>query len=220
MNKKIKTLIAASMLTVAMGTTALADKSPVADLKQAMIEMGIPNSYIGNVVEYLQTIKITEAQKNQAMSYIEQAKTLIGDTKDISKLSASEKSKLQSLAVQAGNTLGMNVKFGKDSKGVTTVVVTTAKGGTLVQLDTKDVLGLVKNFDVDVIINVIEEAVEFSNDPNKYDLDGDGKPDSGYIPEGGGELNNTATPYGNLMLAGTTMMGMAGGIHVVSRKRK
>jgi len=151
MNKKIKTLIAASMLTVAMGTTALADKSPVADLKQAMIEMGIPNSYIGNVVEYLQTIKITEAQKNQAMSYIEQAKTLIGDTKDISILPASVKSKLQSLAVQAGNTLGMNVKFGKDSKGVTTVVVTTANGGTLVQLDTKDVLGLVKNFDVDDI---------------------------------------------------------------------
>lgn len=219
MNKKIKTLLAASVLTVAMGTTALADNTAVTELKQAMIEVGIPSNYIGNVVEYLQTIKITESQKNQAMGYIQEAKNLIGDTKDISKLPASVKSKLQSLAVQAGNVLGMNVKFGKDSNGVTTVVVTTSSGGTLVQLNTKDVISLVTNFDINKVINVLEEAVEFSNDPNKNDLDGDGKPDS-YIPEGGGTLNSTATPYGNLMIAGTTMMTMAGGIHVLSKKRK
>lgn len=220
MNKKIKTLLVASVLTAFMGTTALADNTAVTELKQAMIEVGVPSNYIGNVVEYLQTIKITDAQKNQAMGYIQQAKNLIGDTKDLSKLPASVKTNLQSLAVQAGNVLGMNVKFGKDSNGVTTVVVTTSNGGTLVQLSTKDVIGLVKNFDINKIINVLEEAVEFSNDPNKYDTDGDGKPDSGYIPEGGGVLNGTATPYGNIMIAGTTMMTMAGGIHILSKKRK
>ena len=50
MNKKVKTLLAASALTFAMGTTALADNTAVTELKQAMIEIGIPSNYIGNVV--------------------------------------------------------------------------------------------------------------------------------------------------------------------------
>ena len=220
MNKKIKMLLATSVLTAFMGTTALADNTAVTELKQAMISMGVPSNYIGNVVEYLQRVNITNAQKNQAMGYIQQAKSLIGDTKDISKLPANVKSSIQSLAVQAGNVLGMNVNFGKNSNGATTVVITTSNGGTLVQLTTTDVVGSVTNFDINSIINFMEEAVEFSNDPNKYDTDGDGNPDSGYIPEGGGQLNGTATPYGNIMMAGTTMMTMAGGIHVLSKKRK
>jgi len=225
MNKKIKTLLAASVLTVAMGTTALADNTAVTELKQAMISMGVPSNYIGNVVEYLQRVNITNAQKNQAMGYIQQAKNLIGDTKDISKLPASVKSNIQSLAVQAGNVLGMNVNFGKNSNGKTTVVVTTSNGGTLLQLSTTDVIGSVENFDINKIINFIEEAVEFSNDPNKNNTGGNsgstgGNSGSGYVPEGGGTLNGTATPYGNIMMAGTTMMTMAGGIHVLSKKRK
>lgn len=221
MNKRMKIVLSTALLTLTMSTTALAYKSPVNDLKQALIEMGIPNNYIGNIVDYLQKIKVTDKQADQIMSKVKEAKALIGNTSDLSSLSGDVKSKLQSLAIQAGNIVGLNVKFGKDANGVTTMVVTTPSGGTLLQLTTLEIIDLATDFDIDVIIEAIEEAVEFSNDPNKYDLDGDGKPDNpNYKPEGGGILNNTATPYGNMMFAGTTMMGMAGGIHVISRKRK
>lgn len=242
MNKKVKIVLSTALLTLTMSTTALAYKSPVDDLKQALIEMGIPNSYIGNVVDYLQKIKVTDNQMNQIMGKLEEAKELIGDTKSLDLLDSSVKSQLQNLAVQAGNVVGLNVKFGKDSNGATSMVVTTPSGGSLIQLTTVEIIDLVTDFDMDIIVEAIEEAVEFSNDPNKFDLDGDGQvdnpsynPDSdddkeneneeetdspSYIPEGGGSLNQTATGYGNIMFAGTTMMGMAGGLHVVSRKRK
>ena len=234
MNKRMKIVLSTALLTLTMSTTALAYKNPVNDLKQALIEMGIPNNYIGNVVDYLQKIKITDSQADQIMSKVKEAKALIGNTSDLSSLSGEVKSKLQSLAIQAGNIVGLNVKFGKDANGVTTMVVTTPSGGTLLQLTTLEIIDLATDFDIDVIIEAIEEAVEFSNDPNKYDLDGDGKPDNPnynqdedkkpgnpiFKPEGGGNLNNTATPYGNMMFAGTTMMCMAGGMHVISRKRK
>ena len=71
-------------------------------------------------------------------------------------------------------------------------------------------MDLVKNFDMDKIINFIREAIEFSRYSDK----------NNYIPEGGGQLNSTATPYGNLMIAGASMITMAGGIYVLSKKRK
>ena len=57
MNKRMKIVLSTALLTLTMSTTALAYKSPVNDLKQALIEMGIPNNYIGNIVDYLQKLK-------------------------------------------------------------------------------------------------------------------------------------------------------------------
>lgn len=214
MNKRIKVVLSAALLTLTMGTTALADNNAVADLKQSLISAGVPSNYVGNIVDYLQTINITQAQANQIKAKINEVKSLIGDQTDLSKLDAATKSKIQSLATQAGKIVGLNVKFGKNSNGATTVVVTTPSGGTLLQLSTTEAIGLVTNFNIDVITNAIEEAVEFSNDSNKNDGETE------YTPVGGGSLNNTATPYGNIMVAGATMMSMAGGVHVLSKRRK
>lgn len=221
MHKKIKVMAAAAIITLSMSTTAMAYESPVNDLKNALIQMGVPSNYIGNVVDHLQRIKINQKQADQMMSKINQAKSLIGNTEDLSKLSTSDKVKLQNLAVEAGNSIGVNVKFGNDANGVTTVVATTSKGGTLVQLNTLEVLELATNFDMSVVVNAVEEAVDFSNDKNKTDLDGDGKPDKPeFKPEGGGKLNKTATPYGNMMFAGSSMIGMAGGVHLLARRKR
>ena len=210
MNKKVKTLLAASALTFAMGTTALADNTAVTELKQSMMQIGVPSNYTANVVDYLQKVKITETQKSQAIGYVREAKDLIGETKDISKLSSEVKTKLQTLAVQAGKLLGLNVGVNKDSRSRTTVVVTTPKGEILIQLTSEEAVELVRRFDIEKIISFINQAVAFSNDSNK----------NGYRPEGGGQLNQTATPYGNLIVAGAGMMAMAGGIYVLSKKRK
>lgn len=215
MNKRIKVVLSAALLTLTMGTTALADNNAVADLKQSLISAGVPSNYVGNIVDYLQKVNITQAQANQVKAKINEVKSLIGNQKDLTKLDSATKAKIQSLATEAGNIVGLNVKFGKNSNGATTVVVTTPSGGTLLQLSTTEAIGLVTNFNIDVITNAIDEAVEFSNDSNKNET---GKPN--YTPEGGGSLNNTATPYGNIMVAGTTMMSMAGGLHVLSKKRK
>ncbi len=227
MHKKIKIMATAAILTLSMSTTALAYESPVDDLKNVLIEIGIPSNYIGNIVEHLQKIKINKNQADKLMDIVKEAQGIIGNTTNLAELPSSLKAKLQTLAVQAGKIVRLNVKFGKDVNGVTTMVVTTYSGGTLLQLTTLEVIDLVTNFDVDIIAEAIEEAVEFSNDPNKNDLDGDGKPDKGkpgtgedgFVPEGGGELNDTATPYANLMLAGTSMMGMAGGLHYIGRRK-
>ena len=61
--------------------------------------MGIPNNYIGNIVDYLQKIKVTDKQADQIMSKVKEAKALIGNTRDVSSLSGDVKSKLQSLAI-------------------------------------------------------------------------------------------------------------------------
>ena len=223
MNKRIKMVLSAAALSLTLVATAVpaSHADTVSELKQALISAGVPSSYVGNVVDYLQKVNITQAQANQIKGKINEAKSLIGDVKNLGKLDSSVKTKIQSLAIQAGNIVGLNVNFGKSASGATVVVVTTPSGGTLLQLSTVEAGGLVTDFNIDTIINAVEEAIEFSNDPNKNDLDGDGKPDNpNFKPEGGGDLNNTATPYGNLMLAGTTMMGMAGGVHVISKKRK
>lgn len=217
MNKKIKVVLSAALISLTMGTTALADNNAVADLKQALISAGVPSNYVGNVVDYLQKVNITQAQADQVMAKINEAKALIGDVKDVTKLDASVKSQIQSLVSQAGDILGLNVNFGKDSSGKITIVVTTPSGGTLVQLSSETAGSIVTNFDINVIVNALEEIVEFSNNTNKNDGETD---NPNFIPEGGGSLNQTATGYGNLMLAGTTMMSMAGGVHVLSKKRK
>ena len=223
MNKRIKMVLSAAALSLTLVATAVpaSHADTVSELKQALISAGVPSSYVGNAVDYLQKVNITQAQANQIKGKINEAKSLIGDVKNLGKLDSSVKTKIQSLAIQAGNIVGLNVNFGKSASGATVVVVTTPSGGTLAVLSSDTAGDIATNFDINTIIDVVDQAVDFSNDPNKNDLDGDGKPDNpNFKPEGGGGLNNTATPYGNLMLAGTTMMGMAGGVHVISKKRK
>ena len=223
MNKRIKMVLSAAALSLTLVATAVpaSHADTVSELKQALISAGVPSSYVGNVVDYLQKVNITQAQANQIKGKINEAKSLIGGATDITKLDASVKTKVQSLVKQAASTIGLNANFGKDSNGKVTIVLTTPSGGTLAVLSSDTAGDIATNFDINTIIDAVDQAVDFSNDPNKNDLDGDGKPDNpNFKPEGGGGLNNTATPYGNLMLAGTTMMGMAGGLHVISKKRK
>ena len=89
MNKRIKVVLSAALLTLTMGTTALADNNAVADLKQSLISAGVPSNYVGNIVDYLQKVNITQAQANQIKAKINEVKSLIGNQKDLTKLDAS-----------------------------------------------------------------------------------------------------------------------------------
>ncbi len=206
MKKMFRSMILSIVLVLTLATSAFAN--PVNDIRNELLSIGVPTNYVANIVEYLQKTTITDAQYEKAMTYINQAKAIIGNVSNLGQLSASQKNELQSLAVSAGKVLGLNVQFSKNSKGVTVVSVTDSKGGTLLQLSTTQVMDLVTNFEMEVIVDVLESIVEFSNNPEKGE----------YSPTGG-ELNQTATGYGNMMLLGAALVALAGGVFTYSKRQ-
>lgn len=206
MKKIFKSLLVSMVMVVAMTASVFAN--PVTDLRDDLLSVGVPNSYVGTIVEYLQKTTISDSQYNAAMGHINEAKAIIGDTKDIRDLSTSDKNTVQSLVSKAGNTLGLNIKFGKNAQGITTVVATDAKGGTILKMTTQDVIGSVENFDPSAIIGIFNSMVEFSNNPDK-----------GNFTPVGGELTQTATSYGNIMVIGVAMVAVAIGMVVVGKKQ-
>jgi len=206
MKKIFKSMTVSMLLVLTLATSAFAN--PVNDIREELIGIGVPTNYVANAVEYLQKTTISDAQYKKVMNYIDNAKGIVGNVKDLSTLSSADKAKLQNLAVSAGNVLGVNVEFGKNNQGVTVVVVTDQNGGTLLQLTTQEVSNLVENFDATDIVEVIEAAVEFSNDQNKGDYNAVS-----------GELNKTAAPYGNIMVIGAGLVACAGAVFVYSRRQ-
>ena len=206
MKKMFRSMMLSMVLVLTLATSAFAN--PVNDIRNELLSIGVPKNYVANIVEYLQKTTITDAQYEKAMSYVNKAKAIICNESDLRQLSTSQKNELQSLAVSAGKVLGLNVQFSKNSQGKTVVSVTDSKGGTLLQLSTVQVMDLVTNFEMEVIIDVLESVVEFSNNPEKGE----------YSPTGG-ELNQTATGYGNMMLLGAALVALAGGVFTYSKRQ-
>lgn len=206
MKKILKTLVVSLAMVLTMTVSVFAN--PANDLKNELLSLGIPSSYVGNIIEYLQKTTISEADYNKAMGYVNEAKAIIGNTKDLRKLSQKDKNTLQSLASKAGNALGLKVNFGKNAQGQTTVVVTDINGATILKMSTADVLELVTNFDISVVVEILESVVEFSNNPDK-----------GEFTPVGGELTGTATTYPTLMLLGALMVVGAGFVALKAKKQ-
>lgn len=206
MKKIFKSMILSTVLVLTLATSAFAN--PVNDIRNELLSIGIPKNYVATIVEYLQKTTITDKQYEKAMTYINKAESIIGNESDLSQLSQSQKNEIQNLAVKVGKVLGVNVEFSKNSKGVTVVTVTDLKGNTLLELSTLQVIDLVTNFDMQIIIDLLKSIVEFSNNPDK------GK----YSPTGG-ELNQTATGYGNMMLLGAGLVALGGGVFTYSKRQ-
>lgn len=207
MKKAFKTLAMTLVMALTVTTMAFADSAAATKLQEKLKALGVPNTYIGATVEYLQKVEITDAQLATIDAKIEKAKALIGNETDLSKLDASTKASIQGLAQEAASTLGLKVSFGKDSKGVTTLTVTDASGKTVLALNTLDVVNVVTNIKVTDIVDVVKIAAEFSNsaDKNKFN------PVSG-------TLNKTATNAGNVMAAGLGLVALAGALFVGSKR--
>lgn len=206
MKKLFKTMIMSMLVVLTLATSAFADS--VSDIRSQLLSIGIPSNYVANVVEYLQKTTITDSQYKKVMSDIEQAKSIIGNVQDLRTLPSNDKKELQQLAINAGKSLGLNVAFSKNSQGITVLEVTDSKGGVLVQLSTNEVIDLVTNFNSEKIVKTFEQMTEFSKSADK----------GTYNPVGG-ELNKTATPYGNIMALGAVLMVCAAGVFVYSRRR-
>ena len=201
MKRMFKSMVVATAIACFMAVSAFA--SPAEDLQKELLAAGVSSSDTAKVIEYLNKTTISDAAYKQAKGYINEAKALIGNTKDLSKLSTADKAKLKTLATQAGNTLGLNVSIGNG-----TAVVTDAKGASLLSMDVKKAMETVAEFNAETIVGLLDTMVQYANSPDKEN----------FTPVGG-QLTQTATPYANMMVAGAAMIIVAGGVVLVSKKQ-
>ena len=230
MKKILKSLVISMIIVCSMAASIFATSAE--DIKKQLLSIGVPSPYVGAVVEYLQKTTISQAEYNKVVSYINEAKDIIGDVKDISALSDSDKLAIKNLATQAGNTLGLEVTFGS-VEGVTTLIITDTSGNTIVKMDTLDVIESVTNFNPTTYVELVEEMVEYSNNTGNGSTGngstgdgstgnenaGNGNTGNGEFEPVGGELNQTATPYGNMMVVGLVMIISGAGIALVAKKQ-
>lgn len=208
MKRLLKTLSLTVVMMFASSVLAFAEPvTPAQQLQAKLKALGVPNTYIGNVVEHLQKVEITEAQASNLSALVDKAAAVVGESKDLTKLSASDKDAVMNLAKEAGSSVGLNASFGKDASGRTTFTLTDTSGKTILSLSTLDVKDIIKNIDVNKIKDVLNEIVEFSNNPDKGKFD----PISG-------SLNNTGTNSGTIVLSGAGLMALGGLVFLKSKR--
>lgn len=128
--KKVLKVISMTLLMTFM-LSKLSFATNLTPAQQRLINLGIPNTYIGNVIEYLQKIKITEDQFNSINAKIDEAVSLTNGVTDISIVDEEVKSKIKNLASESASILGLRLTFGKDSKGITTATLSDANGNNI-----------------------------------------------------------------------------------------
>ncbi|MGL5383439.1 MAG: hypothetical protein ACRC17_05490 [Culicoidibacterales bacterium] len=206
--KKIISVLALT-LALSMGSGIVANAATtVADLTTALQAVGISQTYIANITSYLQSVTITEAQSEQIFANINRVQLLVGNTTDLTTLPGEIKTELQALAIETGNILGLAVSFDKVN-GQPVVVIKTANGAVLISLTAAEVAELLATNTIEQLKNAVITAIKFSNDSAKNEV---------FEPVDG-ELNNTATNYGNQMALGATFLVAGASVAVVSRKK-
>ena len=203
MKKVFKTFAMTLVMALTVTTMAFADNAAAKKLQEKLRSLGVADTYIGATVEYLQKVKITDAQLQAVNAKIDEAKGLIGSETDLSKLDSATKDSIKGLAQEAGSTLGLKVSFGKNN----TATVTDVNGKTVLSLKSSDLSSVVKNFSVSDIVDVVKKAAEFSNSSDK----------NKFTPVSG-SLNKTATNTGNVIVVGLGLVTLAGALFVSSKK--
>ena len=207
MKKLFKTFAMTLVMALTVTTMAFADSAAATKLQEKLRALGVADTYIGATVEYLQRVKITDAQLQAVNAKLDEAKGLIGSETDLSKLDSATKDSIKGLVQEAASTLGLKVSFGKNDKGTTTATITDANGKTILSLKSSDLSSVVKNFSISDIVDVVKKAAEFANSADK----------NKFTPVSG-SLNKTATNTGNIMVAGLGLVALAGALFVGSKK--
>lgn len=210
MRKKIMPLILTLVFVFSSVLTVFA--SPVDDVSSALQKAGIPASQTGKIVEYLQKVKITDAQSKQVIAKIDDVKAVAGDTTDLTKLSAEDKNKIKNDVVNAAKTIGITASFDKNSDGKTVLVMLDKDNNKLASVDSESANTIVKNFDdaaVTSLKNAIVESAKFSNNPDK----------AKFSAVDAVAMKHTATNYGNLMLIGSGLIVASFVVFLAGRKK-
>lgn len=201
-----------AVLVLVLGTsfTAFAEDNLVLKLREVLEDAGVPAEQTGKVVEYLQKVKVTQAQADAVIEKVNEAKAQTGGETDLTKLSDAVRDDIKSTMVEAAQALGLTADFSKkDSKGATVVTLLDKDGKALVTASTTTVMEEIKNFDIDDVKEAVEQAQGFSNNPDKTE----------FHPVTGAPMTKTGTNYGNVMALGVLMVAAAAGTLLFARKR-
>lgn len=208
MKKILKTLMVTLMISIMSSTAVLADSVKSAEeIRQMLLGLGIPSTYVGNAIEYLQKTEISEAQYEVIKAKINEAEKILNGDTDISLIDSERKAVLQNLATEAASSVGLKVVFGKDSTGVTTVVLSDANNNIIVAIDTIQVIEIVQNLDLEEVHEMTKDLIEFANNSEKDEFE-----------PVDGDFNYTGTNAGSEVLIGSGLIILSGVTFVTTRK--
>ena len=209
--KKLATVALAA--TLLFGSVNVIADASAAELRDKLVSLGVPSDSANQLVTYLQSIDLTDAQKAELEGLVKQAYALIDGRTDLTKLSDAEKTSLVDLAKQAASKVGLVLKY-DIVNGVDTITLVSVNGQQILTLSAPDIAGVLQNFDGDMI-KVVETIIETTVET----VLGTNTPGNGSVnPMPDSNLNNTGFELPTVMMAGAGLMVLAAGLMIVSHR--
>lgn len=210
----MKKLAAAALAaTLLFGSVNVIADASAAELRDKLVSLGVPSDSANQLVTYLQSIDLTDAQKAELEGLVKQAYALIDGRTDLTKLSDAEKTSLVDLAKQAASKVGLVLKY-DIVNGVDTITLVSVNGQQILTLSAPDIADVLQNFDGDMI-KVVETIIETTVET----VLGTNTPGNGSVnPMPDSNLNNTGFELPTVMMAGAGLMVLAAGLMIVSHR--
>ncbi|MDO5794766.1 MAG: hypothetical protein Q4Q00_11355 [Turicibacter sp.] len=209
--KKLATVALAA--TLLFGSVNVIADASAAELRDKLVSLGVPSDSANQLVTYLQSIDLTDAQKAELEGLVKQAYALIDGRTDLTKLSDTEKTSLVDLAKQAASKVGLVLKY-DIVNGVDTITLVSVNGQQILTLSAPDIADVLQNFDGDMI-KVVETIIETTVET----VLGTNTPGNGSVnPMPDSNLNNTGFELPTVMMAGAGLMVLAAGLMIVSHR--
>ncbi len=214
MKKLTISALAAMMVAGSFGVIADASEADVTKLRDQLVSLGVPSNSANQLITYLQSVDLTEADEAELESLVKQAYALIDGRTDLTALSATEKSSLMDLAKKASSKVGLVLSY-DIVNGVDTIKLVSANGQSILSLTANDMAEVLTNFDgnmISVIESIMETTVEVVIGSNTA---GNG---SSVTPMPDTNLESTGVGLPTMVMSGSGLIVLAAGLMVVSRK--
>ena len=214
MKKLTISALAAMMVAGSFGVIADASEADVTKLRDQLVSLGVPSNSANQLITYLQSVDLTEADEAELESLVKQAYALIDGRTDLTALSATEKSNLMDLAKKASSKVGLVLSY-DIVNGVDTIKLVSANGQSILSLTANDMAHVLQNFDgnmISVIESIMETAVEVVIGSNTA---GNG---SSVTPMPDTNLESTGAELPTMVMSGAGLVVLAAGLMINSKR--
>ena len=215
MKKLTISALAAMMVAGSFGAVAEASEADVAKLRDQLVSLGVPSNSANQLITYLQSVDLTEADEAELESLVKQAYALIDGRTDLTALSATvKKSSLMDLAKKASSKVGLVLSY-DIVNGVDTIKLVSANGQSILSLTANDMAHVLQNFDgnmISVIESIMETAVEVVIGSNTA---GNG---SSVTPMPDTNLESTGAELPTMVMSGAGLVVLAAGLMINSKR--
>ena len=214
MKKLTISALAAMMVAGSFGVIADASEADVTKLRDQLVSLGVPSNSANQLITYLQSVDLTEADEAELESLVKQAYALIDGRTDLTALSATEKSSLMDLAKKASSKVGLVLSY-DIVNGVDTIKLVSANGQSILSLTANDIADVLTNFDggmISVIENIMETTVEVVIGSNTA---GNG---SSVTPMPDTNLESTGAELPTMVMSGAGLVVLAAGLMINSKR--